>query len=111
ICAAPYASGILATGLTEGATYMYEPPDPKLCAKVASIELVCTAFDVPLRAAALQFADLNPMVSSVVAGLRSERELAEAIEAFNYPIPDEFWMQLKEGGLIDQQAPTASCQA
>ena len=111
ICAAPYASGILATGLIEGATYMYQAPDAAVRTKITAIETVCAAFDVPLRAAALQFADLNPMVCSVVAGLRSERELAEAIEAFNHPIPDAFWMRLKAEGLIDPNAPTMAGRA
>ncbi|MEM8950240.1 MAG: aldo/keto reductase [Pseudomonadota bacterium] len=108
ICAAPYASGILATGLTENATYMYEPPDAAVRNKIAAAEFVCAEFDVPLRAAALQFADLNPLVCSVVAGLRSERELADAIEAFNHPIPDDVWRRMKEEGLIDEHAPTAA---
>ncbi|WP_421726082.1 aldo/keto reductase [Bauldia sp.] len=105
ICAAPYASGILATGLTEGATYMYAPPDDAVRAKITNLEAVCALHGVPLRAAALQFADLNPLVSSVVAGLRTEAEIDAAIEAFNYPVPPAFWAQLKAEGLIDPAAP------
>lgn len=106
LCAAPFASGILATGLVDGATYMYEPPSPEMRAKITAIDAVCKVFDVPLRAAALQFADLNPLVASVVAGLRSETELTEAIDAFNYPIPSEFWSRLKDLDLIHLDAPT-----
>lgn len=106
LCAAPFASGILATGPVEGATYMYEPPCPEIRAKITAIEAVCKVFHVPLSAAALQFADLNPLVASVVAGLRSETELSEAIDAFNYPIPPDFWSRLKELNLIHLDAPT-----
>lgn len=111
ICAAPYASGILATGLVDGATYMYAPPDDDIRRKVAGIEAVCAEFRVPLRAAALQFADLNPMVSSVVAGLRSAAEVRAAVDAFNLPIPQEFWERLKSDDLIDPDAPTKSEEA
>ncbi len=106
LCAAPFASGILATGPIDGATYMYEPPCPDMRAKVTAIDAVCQVFDVPLRAAALQFADLNPLVASVVAGLRSETELSEAIDAFNHPIPPDFWSRLKDLDLVHLDAPT-----
>ncbi|MEM1399799.1 MAG: aldo/keto reductase [Pseudomonadota bacterium] len=106
LCAAPYASGILATGLTEGATYMYAPPDTGMRQKVMTIQAVCKDFGVPLPAAALQFADLNPLVASVVAGLRNQSELFAAIEAFNHPIPPDFWSRLKDLGLIHTDAPT-----
>lgn len=108
LCAAPFASGILATGPVNGATYMYAPPDEDIHQKLERINAQCTAFGVPLRAAALQFADNNPIVSSVVAGLRSEREIQDAVDAFNYPIPPAFWDRLKEQKLIDQNAPTDS---
>ncbi|MEO1020864.1 MAG: aldo/keto reductase, partial [Pseudomonadota bacterium] len=75
-------------------------------AKITAIDAVCKVFDVPLGAAALQFADLSPLVASVVAGLRSETELTEAIDAFNYPIPPDFWSRLKELDLIHLDAPT-----
>ncbi len=108
ICAAPFASGILATGPINGATYMYSPPDEDIRQKLEWIHAVCNEFGVPLRAAALQFADNNPVVSSVVAGLRSEREIEDAVDAFNFSIPPEFWVRLKKEELIDQNAPTDS---
>lgn len=106
LCAAPYASGILATGAVDGATYMYEPPSETMRARIGAIENVCAEFDVPLRAAALQFADLNPAVASVVAGMRTEAEIAAAVDAFNHPIPPDFWNRLKSLDLIDKTAPT-----
>ena len=90
---------------------MYAPPDDDIRRRVAGIEAVCAEFRVPLRAAALQFADLNPMVSSVVAGLRSAAEVRAAVDAFNLPIPQEFWERLKSNGLIDPAAPTEPGEA
>lgn len=104
IVAAPFASGILATGLTEGATYMYHPPDADIQERVSAVKTIATTYDVPLRAAALQFAATHPLVASVATGLRSEAEIHEAVAAFNHSIPTEFWEHLCRSGLVDERA-------
>lgn len=104
IVAAPYASGILATGLTETATYMYNPPSAEIRHRTAAVETACRAFDVPLRAAALQFAALHRQVASVATGLRSTDEIDDAVAAFNHPILPAFWDHLVDTGLVDARA-------
>ena len=104
IVAAPYASGILATGLTDGATYMYERPDAGIRQRMTKIEAVCAALGVPLRAAALQFAAMHPLIASVATGMRSQAEIDDAVAAFRHPIPPTFWHRLMEHGLIDPRA-------
>ena len=55
IIGAVFASGILATGPVEGATYAYGPASQEIKGKTARIAAVCERHGVPLAAAALQF--------------------------------------------------------
>lgn len=92
--AAPFDSGILATGAVPGATYNYQPATPDIIARVKEIESLCAAFDVPLQAAALQYALQNDAVTSVVTGMRSQVEVAQNVASMRVPIPAEFWTRL-----------------
>ena len=55
VIGAAFASGILAIGPVDGATYGYAEATPEVLAHVAAIEAVCRAHGVPIGAAALQF--------------------------------------------------------
>jgi D-threo-aldose 1-dehydrogenase len=57
----------------------------------------CRQFGVSLLAAAVQFPLLHPVVSTVLVGMRSEREAVDDIDAFSEPIPDGFWLALRHG--------------
>ena len=94
LVAAPFDSGILATGAVPGATYDYRPAAPEVLGRVQGLERLCAGFGVPLRAAALQFPLRHPAVASVVAGMRSRREVEESLAAMRAPIPEEFWAAL-----------------
>jgi D-threo-aldose 1-dehydrogenase len=73
--------------------------------KVAKIEAVCTDFDVPLPAAALQFVVAHPAVPSFCAGTRTVEQLQQNLAWFAHPIPAEFWATLKHKGLLREDAP------
>ena len=60
LMAAPFNSGILATGARPGATYFYQPAEPDIAARVARIEAVCARHGVAIAAAALQFPLAHP---------------------------------------------------
>ncbi|MGE0279804.1 MAG: aldo/keto reductase [Rhizobiaceae bacterium] len=100
-----FNSGILATGAKPGAKYNYSAAPDDIMKRVAAIENVCRAHDVPLPAAALQFVVAHPAVASFCAGTRTEQQLAQNIEWFSRPIPAEFWSELKAEGLLREDAP------
>ncbi|MBL8834697.1 MAG: aldo/keto reductase [Alphaproteobacteria bacterium] len=105
LLAAPYNSGILATGAKPGATFWYTEAPPEIMARVARIEAIGRRHHVPLTAAALQFPLGHPAVASVVAGFRSPPEVAAALAALRHPIPAAFWQDLRQDGLIPADAP------
>ena len=105
LIAAPYNSGILVTGAIPGARYNYLPAPDDVRARVAAMERVCGAHDVPLAAAALQFGLAHPAVATVVAGSRSRAEAEQAARWMSAPIPAGFWRDLKAEGLIRDDAP------
>lgn len=100
-----FNSGILATGAVPGAKYNYSLAPKPVMEKVAKIEEVCRAHGVPLPAAALQFVVAHPAIPSFCAGTRTVQQLEQNLAWFGYPIPDEFWQDLKKGGLLREDAP------
>jgi D-threo-aldose 1-dehydrogenase len=105
LAAAPFNSGILATGAVEGARYRYEPAPRKILERVARIEAICRRHDVPLAAAALQFALGHPAVASVVPGSRSPAESVQQAAWMSTPIPVGFWRDLQAERLVRADAP------
>ncbi len=105
----PYNSGILATGAhpADGTVpyFNYAPARPELVARVAAIEALCAEFDVPLRAAALQFPRAHPAVVSVIPGARTIPELDQNLELAARSVPPAFWQALSDRGLIAPNAP------
>lgn len=100
VVAAPFNSGILATGARPGATFFYTEAPADLMARTARIEAVCAAHGVPLPAAALQFPLRHQAVLSVVAGSRTPDELAANVAHVTRPIAADFWAELAHEGLI-----------
>lgn len=94
IAAAPFDSGILATGPTPGTTYGYRPPSPEIVARVEAIQAVCAAHDVPLAAAALQYPGRFPAVASVLCGMRTPTEVRSNTGLMQRAIPDGLWAGL-----------------
>ncbi len=107
LVAAPFNTGILATGATAGARYYYKPAPPGIIARTQAIERVCTHHAVPLAAAALQFPLLHPAVAAVVVGHERPEEVARNLALLRHAIPPAFWADLKDDGLLPAHAPTA----
>jgi D-threo-aldose 1-dehydrogenase len=105
IIGGPYNSGILATGARPGAKFNYEAAPPELVKKVRQIEAVCARYAVPLRAAALQFPLAHPAVASVIPGARSRTEVEENFRLMSYPIPHQFWAELRSKKLLPPEVP------
>ena len=96
LAAAPFDSGILATGAIDGATYDYQPAPVEIASRVRTIEALCGRFQIPIAAAALQFPLQHPAVTSVVTGMRSTAEVRDNLELMRMPIPAAFWSALAQ---------------
>lgn len=103
IAAAPFVSGILATGAVPGARYMYQPATDDIMARTRAIEAVCANHKVPLMAAALQMPLGDSAVCSVLPGFRARSEVLQAAEMVRHPIPEDFWVELKSTGLMEEE--------
>lgn len=107
ILGAPYNSGILATGVKNVTSPLYEylPAPEPIINKVSKIQDVCEQYAVNLAAAALQFPLAHPAVATVIPGIGSEQRLGTTVSLFTETIPAAFWETLKERNLISQHAP------
>ena len=105
ITGGPYNSGILATGAVKGAYYNYDIAPKDILEKVNKIELVCRKYEIPLKAAALQFPLLHNAHLSVIPGGQSKEEMKSNYECMQYNIPKELWNDLKSRELMNPEAP------
>jgi len=105
LMAAPFNSGILATGARPGATFFYVEAEAEIMARTRRIEAVCARQGVALAAAALQFPLAHPAVASVVTGMRNAAEAEANLAHCRAPIPAAFWEELKHEGLVAARAP------
>ena len=100
VVAAPFNSGILATGPTASATYFSQKPPSDILDKAQRIQKICLDFDVPLPAAALQLPLMHPAVTSVLAGYQNAQQVHDNHQAACLTIPQDFWLALKKADLI-----------
>ena len=106
IIGGPYNSGILASDLTDNATFNYVAASPGILEQARRVKTVCDRHDVPLKAAALQFVFGHPAVTAAIPGPRSVGEAVENFGMMSHPIPAELWQELRQEGLIPLEAPT-----
>ncbi|MYJ86480.1 MAG: aldo/keto reductase, partial [Rhodobacteraceae bacterium] len=48
----------------------------------------------------------HPAIPSFIAGTRTVEQLNNNLKWFSFPIPTEFWAELKRKGLLREDAPT-----
>jgi D-threo-aldose 1-dehydrogenase len=89
IIGSPNASARLAAGSQHPSSYGYAPPNNEILKKVNSMESICKEYDVPLKAASLQFPLFHPLVASVIPGVLKKEEVLENIQMIRHPIPAE----------------------
>ena len=106
IIGGPFNSGVLAAGSNGQGHYNYAPVPKEIRERVRALEAVCAAHGVPLPAAALQFPLAHPAVAAVIPGFSNALELQSGLGFYHFPIPEEFWAELRQQGLIDSRAPT-----
>jgi D-threo-aldose 1-dehydrogenase len=108
VAGGPYNSGILAVGPRQGATFNYRAASSEMMHKARRINEVCERYQVPLKAAALQFILAHPAIASVIPGARSVAEVEDNVRMIEFPIPTDLWAELKQADLIAATAPTPS---
>ena len=101
----PYNSGVLATGPKPGAFYNYDPAPENILQQVGKIEAICQRHGVRLVDAAFQFPLRHPAVLCTIPGGQGLAEMESNIAAEQADIPDALWSDLKEAGLMRQDAP------
>lgn len=105
ILGGPYNSGILASDFKSESTYFYEPSPTKVIEKARLIKNVCDKYEVPLKAASLQFGLNHPSVVSTIPGPSNPNELKENLKMVNITINNDLWKELKDKKLIDLECP------
>jgi len=103
-----FNSGILATGAVAGARHNYETAGEETTRRIAEIETVCCAYEVPIATVAIQFVLAHPAVASVVLGASTLAQQAANIAAANTPIPKGLWDALRENDYLRPDAPVPS---
>lgn len=112
IVGGPFNSGALVEPPGGGPIhYNYAPASAEIVARVESLRRVCAAHGVPLAAAALQFPLAHPAVASVIPGMASPAQVADAIAWMETPIPAPLWEDLRVEGLLHPDAPVPSTRA
>ncbi|MDB6179118.1 aldo/keto reductase [Paracoccus sp. Z330] len=102
--AAPFNSGILATGADHPSTrFDYQQPGVEIRARVRKIEAACAAQGVSLKRAALHYSAAHPAVTRLVLGLTEPTGLASNLEDLRHIPPADLWRNLDELGI---PAPT-----
>jgi D-threo-aldose 1-dehydrogenase len=99
-----FNSGILSDP-SPGARYDYVPAASEVLRRAGELSDVCARYEVPLPAAALQFALAHPRVSTVLLGVRSIAELEMDVQWLDHRVPPELWEELCRLGLLRDDAP------
>ncbi|CAD6533998.1 Pyridoxal 4-dehydrogenase [Paraburkholderia hiiakae] len=97
----PYSSGVLAGG----AHFEYQKASPEILARVARIRALAQRYEIPIKAAALQFVLAHPATAAVIPGASKPERIAEDVAALKAPIPAEFWRAMREEALVSPLAP------
>jgi len=100
-----YNSGILAEGAQEIAKYNYEDAPAHIITKVRCMEEVAKRHNVSLKAAACQFVLAHPAITTIIPGTRQPQHVQENFELLQESIPSDFWTDLRDEGLIRNDAP------
>jgi D-threo-aldose 1-dehydrogenase len=57
---------------------------------------ICSDYDIPLAAPALQFSLRDPRIVSTIVGMSRPERLQQTLELAAYSLPDELWSRLDE---------------
>jgi D-threo-aldose 1-dehydrogenase len=97
----PYSSGVFAGGKH----FEYADASPAILVKVEKIKALAERHKVPIKAAALQFSLAHPASAAVIPGATNPERIAEDHAALRAVIPDDFWREMRQQGLVAANAP------
>jgi D-threo-aldose 1-dehydrogenase len=92
--AAPYGGGMLVKGPDAQPRYGYRETPERVRDAARAMQRICAAYDVPLRAAALQFGLHDPRVAATVVGISAPERVAETVALASVDIPPAAWAEL-----------------
>ena len=92
--AAPYGSGILAKGPSVYPRYAYADVTGALLENAKRMEDICSRYEVPLAAAALQFSLRDSRIASTIVGLSRPERIQQTIDLATVDIPDDCWDEI-----------------
>ncbi|MBN9654432.1 aldo/keto reductase [Halobacillus sp. GSS1] len=101
VVGSPYNSG----ALFGGEHYNYENAGADIIGRVNQLKEIGDKYNVPLKAAALQFSTAHPAVKSVIPGSTRPDRIKEDLEMIQRDIPKAFWEELVERGFVSTLAP------
>ncbi|MEV5885020.1 aldo/keto reductase [Streptomyces sp. NPDC052020] len=99
-----FNSGLLADP-RPAARYDYRRAPRELVGRALRLKAVAERHGTTLRAAALAFCAAHPAVTEVLVGARSAAEVDDCAAQFRTPVPEAFWRELRETGLLPAGAP------
>ena len=112
IIGGPFNSGALVEPAGGGPIhYDYAPASPEIVARVERLRQICAAHGVPLAAAALQFPLAHRAVTSVIPGMATPGQVADAVAWLAVDIPQALWDTLRAEGLLRADAPAPTVRA
>lgn len=103
-----FNSGILATGVVDGAKYEYGAAPEAIVTRTWHLSRIAEAHGIPLAAAALQFPLAAPETASLIFGAVSSKEILQNVANAALEIPAAFWSDLRGEGLIAEGVPLPS---
>jgi len=93
--AAPYASGILAKGSSVMPRIAYQDAIAESLEPVKAIEAICSRYQVPPGALALQFSTRDPRITSTVAGVTKPSRVQQTLDWANMELSDSLWAEIE----------------
>ena len=81
------------------------PAPPDVVDRAKRIAEVCARWEVPLRAAAIQFPMAHPAATALIAGVRSVAHLDEYPAFAHVAIPPGMWDELRGERLLRPDSP------
>ena len=106
-----FNSGILTDPWAPEPMFNYAPAPADWVAQARAIASLCADFQVPLKAAALQFALAHPAIASVLTGVRSAAEVDENAAMWEVSIPPSFWSAMQAAGYLAPDLPVPGASA
>jgi D-threo-aldose 1-dehydrogenase len=86
-------------------TYDYAEASPAIVERATRVAAICSAYGVPVQAAAARFPLSHPAVKTIVLGTSKPKHVRQTLAWLDLDIPRKLWERLKAEGLLRADAP------